>query len=230
MLADDEVQKDGKAFANFLPLKTKESLPLFAVRSLKNLRFCELLLGKCRIDWDDPLSFSSFFCFPNLNLMLVLSMFFFIFSSRLSLFCFSPPLFSFFFFSIYLTACLYSQARNLETSLNPLSSQPSLLGNQFQPLDHGKAPSASSSPAGTGGTKPFPLAVAILACKRGLFCAVQGREKCQKRKWQETAAEEGKGCRWGYSTMLINSKWGCFKTVPPSFPSWRKEKQMHINV
>jgi len=53
----------------------------------------------------------------------------------------------------------------------------------------------------------FPLAAAILACKGGLFCAVQGQKK---RKWQETAAEEGKGCRWGYSTKLINSKMGLF--------------------
>jgi hypothetical protein len=45
LLADDEVWTDGKAFA-LLPLKTEESLPLFAVRSIKKtLRFYYLLLG-----------------------------------------------------------------------------------------------------------------------------------------------------------------------------------------
>jgi hypothetical protein len=43
--AEDEVQTDGKAFP-FLPLKTKESLPLFAVDDPKKTFLCRSCLKK----------------------------------------------------------------------------------------------------------------------------------------------------------------------------------------
>jgi hypothetical protein len=66
-----------------------------------------------------------------------------------------------------------------------------------QPFDGVRLPLRPLPLAGTGGTKPFPLAAAILAWKGGLFCAVQEREKCQKQKMARNSCRGGKRLQTG---------------------------------
>jgi hypothetical protein len=58
------------------------------------------------------------------------------------------------------------------------------------------------------------------------WCKAENRAPGRENKRPtETAAEEGRKMQTGYSCILINSKWGCFKTTPYCFLSWRYEKQ-----
>jgi len=130
---------------------------------------------------------------------------FFYASSLCSLPFSPPPLLFFFFFHIYLTACLYSQAKNWRPLTCPLILAVSIKDKisalrwceaHFHVLFHSWH---------RGGAKTFPLdwsfciAAAYLAWKEGLSCVpgcrMQGRRisKIQQQK----VAEEGRECRQG---------------------------------
>jgi len=94
-----------------------------------------------------------------------------------------------FFFCFLFTACIYSQAK-LGGPSHASSSQPCVLGMKSQPFDGVRLPLRPLPLAGTGGTKSFPLAAAcFVQCKDG--------RNAKNRKWQETAAEEGKRLQTG---------------------------------
>ena len=82
--------------------------------------------------------FSSSLCFSMLALSVFYSSFVFkLFSSpsSLSVFFFYPPL-------SLLHSPIYIAEQHIEANLHSLSSQPSVLGMEFPPLDDGQAPSA----------------------------------------------------------------------------------------
>ena len=122
-----------KTFA-FLPLKLKKAflfLPLRVFRKPGGL----VTSFSTMQDRLEIVFFSSSLCFS----MLALSVFYSSFVFKLFS---SPSSLSVFFFFSLLHSPIYIAEQHIEANLHSLSSQPSVLGMEFPPLDDGQAPSA----------------------------------------------------------------------------------------